>query len=457
MTGRGFAFVSVFIVCILVVPMIAGAAESPQLSETAYIYLPLILNNFDGMTGGGISRVSISSEGGEGSSNSHNASLSSDGRYVVFVSEASDLVLDDANGYEDVFVHDQQTGTTSLVSLASDGTQGNGYSWYPDLSDDGRFVTFMSNANNLVADDTNGLPDIFLHDLNSGETSLISVATDGTHANSLSFYATISGEGRYIAFESLASNLVPSDTNGSADIFVHDTQSGDTYLVSVASDGTQANGGSSYPDISSDGRFITFGSGATNLVPDDTNGEDDIFFHDRQTGETTLISAAWDGALGNGLTYFPRISSDGRYVSFQSQATNLVPDDANGEFDVFVRDRQTGDTILVSKASNGTHGNAGSFHHAISADGHTVAFVSSATNLVPGDMNGWDDIFVHDLLTGETELVSKDDDGTQGNGDSARASISASSHYVVFDSAADNLVPNDTNSADDVFVHDLGD
>jgi hypothetical protein len=456
MTKKRLTLIKILLVIIFVVPVVAEAEFTLQLEETTYIYMPLTMKNARGPLAGTTIRISIASDGDEGNGRSYHAAISSTGRYIAFVSGATDMVPDDTNGYEDVFVHDRQTGNTTLVSVASDGTQANNASMNPDISADGRYVVFTSLATNLISDDTNPLFDIFVHDLVSGETSLISKASDGTQGNGISFYSTISSGGRYVAFESLANNLVADDTNGQMDIFVHDQQSGDTVLVSVASDGTQSNGSSTYADMSSDGRFVSFGSAATNLVPDDTNGQDDIFVHDRQTGETTLISLAWDGSQGNGLSYYPRISADGRYVSFQSTASNLVSDDSNGDFDVFVHDRQTEDIVLVSKASDGTYGNGGSFHHAISGDGHTVAFISTGTNLVSGDTNGQSDVFVHDLLTGQTRIVSLASEGTQGNGDSSRAFISADGRYVVFDSVANNLVANDTNGVDDVFVHDLG-
>jgi Tol biopolymer transport system component len=261
-----------------------------------------------------------------------------------------------------------------------------------------------------------------------------------------------------VVFTSLATNLVVGDTNGFMDVFVHDRDTGETSRVSVASDGTQANDHTYWPAVSADGRYMAFHSMATNLVAGDTNGFGDVFVHDRDTGETARLSMAFDGAQGNGLSAYPFVSGDGRYVAFISWASNLVPGDTNGTSDIFVHDRDTGETTRVSVASDGTQGNgqSGQWHHAISADGRYVAFRSFASNLVPGDTNNNHDIFVHDRETGETTRVSVASDGTEGNGFSSDADISADGRYVAFESTANNLVPGDTNNSFDVFVHDQG-
>jgi len=350
-------------------------------------------------------------------------SISAEGRHVAFQSTASKMVPGDTNGKCDIFVHDRQTGQTERVSVASDGTQGNGGSAFPSISADGRYIAFISDATNLVPGDTNDSRDVFVHDRQTGETVLVSVASDGTQANARSGDPSISADGRYVAFPSWASNLVPGDTNNTGDILVHDRQTRQTTRVSVASDGTEGDGWSGDPSISADGRYVAFGSGARNLVPGDTNNTDDIFVHDRQTGQTTCVSLTSEGAQGDKHSTFPSISADGRYVAFRSDATNLVPGDTNDLDDIFVHDRQTGQTTCVSVASDGTQGERGSRSlwvdastgapevfgsrsPSISADGRYVAFESDAINLVPDDPNYWDDIFVHDQQTGQTTRVS---------------------------------------------------
>jgi Tol biopolymer transport system component len=231
-------------------------------------------------------RVSVSSDGGQGEDgHSLRPSISADGRYVAFASGASNLASGDTNGYDDIFVHDRQTGQTTRVSVASDGSQENGSSWSPSISADGRYVAFASEASNLVSGDTDGYDDVFVHDRQMGQTTRVSVASDGTQGNHDSGHwggSSISAGGRYVAFESWASNLVDSDTNSYDDVFVHDRQTGHTARVSVTSDGTQGNGESrGYPSISADGRYVAFESGASNLVSGDTNDYSDVFVHER--------------------------------------------------------------------------------------------------------------------------------------------------------------------------------
>ncbi len=285
------------------------------------------------------------------------------------------------------------------VSVASDGVQGNDNSRFPSISANGRYVAFYSIASNLVNGDTNGSQDIFVHDRQSGSTTRLSVASDGTQANDSSWGTSVSADGRYVAFDSLASNLVGGDTNGEVDIFVHDRQAGATSRVSVASDGTQANDSSYSSSISDDGRYVAFSSYAQNLVSGDTNGLPDIFVHDRQTGTTSHVSVASDGTHGNSGSYGPSISADGAFVAFHSDANNLVSGDTNDTFDVFMHDLQTGATNRVSVASDGTQGDYSSGDPSISADGRYVAFSSYAQNLVSGDTNGSEDVFVHDRGT----------------------------------------------------------
>jgi Tol biopolymer transport system component len=295
-------------------------------------------------------------------------------------------------------VHDRRTGKTTRVSVASDGTGANFNSYSPALSADGRFVAFDSWASNLVDDDTEGWSDIFVHDRRTGKTTRVSVANNGTKGDSSSFDPAISADGRFVAFSSFASNLVTDDTNAAPDVFVHDRKIGQTTRVSVATGGGQANNYSVVPQLSGDGRYVAFGSDASNLVADDTNGAGDIFVHDRQTGRTTRVSVATGGAQANALSFSPAISANGRYVAFSSFASDLVTDDTNGAPDVFVHSLQTGQTTRVSVANSGTQGDSSSFYPAISADGRFVAFSSFASNLVPDDTNNELDIFVRDRL-----------------------------------------------------------
>jgi len=337
-------------------------------------------------------------------------------------------------------VHETVTGVTIRVSVDSSGNQGNGSSEDPSISSDGRYVAFHSWASNLVAGDTIGAQDIFFHDSVTGETSRVSVDSSGNQGNGHSFSPSISSDGRYVAFWSMAGNLVPGDTNGDVDVFVHDTVTGETSRVSVDSSGNQGNGFSYWPSISSDGRFVAFVSWASNLVAGDTNGAWDVFVHDTVTGETSRVSVDSSGNQGNGDSFSPSISSDGRYVAFHSWASNLVAGDKNEVNDVFVHDTVTGVTTRVSVNSSGKQGKGSSENPSISSDGRFVAFHSNATNLVAGDTNGAYDVFFHDTVTGVTSRVSVDSSGNQGDDVSYSPSISSDGRYVAFSSEATNLV-----------------
>jgi len=425
-----------------------------------------------GTPSGTTTRVSVDSSGNEANGHSCWPAIGADGRYVAFQSYASNLVPGDTNDASDVFVHDRLTGVTERVSVDSAGNQGSGWSEFPAISADGRYVAFESEASNLVSGDTNWVPDVFVHDRLTGATERVSVDSAGNQGNSWSELPAISADGRYVAFQSYAFNLVPGDTNG-ADVFVHDRQTGVTERVSVNSAGNQANSDSWSPAISADGRYVAFDSGASNLVAGDTNYALDVFVHDRQTGVTQRVSVDSAGNQGNDYSWseFPTISADGRYVAFQSHAFNLVPGDTNDASDVFVHDRLTGVTERVSVDSAGNQGNTWSDLSAISADGRYVVFDSDASNLVSGDTNSTWDVFVHDRLTGATERVSVHSAGNEGNGSSwdrinfspyrsVVSAISADGRYVAFQSYASNLVEGDTNGANgasDVFLHDLGD
>jgi Tol biopolymer transport system component len=398
-------------------------------------------------------RMSVSSAGEQGNSDSCYPAISADGWYVAFKSAASNLVPGDANGTWDIFVQDRLTGVTERVSVSTAGDEGNDQSDYPDISADGRYVAFISSASNLVPGDTNGAWDIFVHDRVTGVTERVSVSTAGDEGNDRSDYPAISDDARYVAFDSNASNLGSDDTNGNWDVFVHDRVTGATERVSVSSTGEQGNDFSYYAAISADGRYIAFASDASNLVSGDTNGQGDVFVHDRLTNATERASVSAAGEEANGNSTGAAISADGRYVSFLSSASNLVSGDTNGAWDIFVHDRLTGATERVSVTSTGEEGNVSSANpSSTSADGRYVAFPSEASNLVPDDTNATADVFVHDRLTGASERVSLSAAGEEANAGSGGAAISADGRCVAFQSEASNLVSGDTNGIFDIFV-----
>ncbi len=293
-----------------------------------------------------------------------------------------------------------------------------------------------------------------------GTTVRVSVSSSGAQASpgiADDFTPSISADGRYVVFTNVADNLAPGDANGKTDVFVRDRMLGTTELVSVSSTGEIGNSWSGGSSISSDGRYVAFNSSSDNLVIGDTNGAVDVFVRDRLLGTTELVSvsstgeqADADSSLG-GLT----ISADGRYVVFDSRATNLVAGDTNGHNDVFVRDRQSGTTERISVSSTGDPGNFNTVGGvSISADGRYVAFASASTNLVESDTNGAIDVFVRDRKLGTTELVSVSSTGAQGHGLSFPPVISADGRFVAFRSSASNLVDGDTNNGTDIFIRD---
>lgn len=401
-------------------------------------------------------RVSVDSQGNQGQLWSESAAISEDGRYVAFSSYSANLVVGDTNNLSDIFVHDRQTGTTERVSVSSQGAEANHHCVSPAISADGRIIAFDSSATNLVTGDTNGENDVFVHDRLTGITERVNLSSQGVEANYISGGPSISGDGNLVAFESVANNLVPGDTN-SYDIFVRDRQAGTTTRVSVDSQGLEGNGYSQKAAISSDGRFVAFHSTARNLVPNDTNAIWDVFVHDRQTGVTERVSVDSQGVEGNYISTYPSISGDGRFVAYYSASTNLIPNDLNNTGDIFVHDRQSHETERVSVGQFGIEADSGSQYASISADGQHVAFHSYATNLVPGDTNFVEDIFVHHRASGLTERVSVSSTGQQGDYLSTYASISSDGRHVAFYSEASVLIPSDTNWYGDIFVHDRWD
>ena len=415
----------------------------------------LLLNTLTLATEPQTERISVSSLGVEGTSASQGAALSGNGRYVVFSSDASNLVDGDTNS-RDIFVRDRQNGTTELVSVASDGTQANRPASFPAISGNGRFIVYESEADNLVPGDTNEASDIFCYDRQNGTTFLVSLTSDGSQANGDSFTPSTSSDGRYVTFTSLANNLVEGDTNGDRDVFVRDLQTGTTERISVSSEGVQGNSasgglGAGPGRISGDGRYVVFGSFAGSLTPDDNNLRDDVFLRDRTLGTTVRASVSGDGAEGNDHSLYGDASDDGRYVVFHSASNNLVPEDTNDEMDIFLRDVVAGTTTRISLGLEGAEADDRSEFARISADGSIVTYQSLAANLVTGDTNSLRDIFVQELSGGTAARVSLAGGGGQANSHSSFPSISDDGGGVAYQSLAANLVPDDNNEAFDVF------
>jgi Tol biopolymer transport system component/subtilisin-like proprotein convertase family protein len=392
---------------------------------------------------------------GGGSSSTSPNSLSTDGRYVVFTSVAGNLVANDSNNAQDVFLRDRTTGITTLISRTSTGSSGNSYSDQPSISSDGRYVVYVSSASNLVAGDNNSTSDVFSYDRVMGTTTLVSHTNTGTSGNNVSNSAVISSDGRFIAFGSSGSDLVANDSNNQYDVFVWDRQTSNVTLVSHTSTGSSSNGYSYPTSISNDGRYVVFSSTASNLVTGDGNSAADVFLWDRQIDTINLVSRASTGSSGISQFDRPVISGDGNYVVFASNANNLVTGDGNGAADVFLWERQTGNVTLVSRTSTGNSGNSSSTAPVISHDGRYVAFASEASNLTAGDSNFTTDVYVYDRQTNTVKLISHTNTGSSGNSYATAPVMSADGQYIVFSSGASNLASSDINGGSaDVFLWD---
>jgi Tol biopolymer transport system component len=557
----------------------AGSNNVPSVS------LPAHLNVFvRDRTNGTTTLASVNLNGAGGNGNSFPMGISTNGRYALFESVASDLVAGDTNGVSDIFVRDLIAGTTTLVNVSTNAGCADGVSRSPTISPDGRFVAFFSAADNLVANDTNGIPDVFLRDLQAATTTVVSVGAQATNSLLLnsSEAPEISADGRYVAFYSTATNLVAGVAT-SGEIYVRDTLAGSTiwastnartlattilsnsniisYNHALSADGKFvafvtstdpanisydhglvlrfsldtgltdiiytnaavtfasgaedihnldmspdgrfvayiANGGSNnfalttsiylwdsqtgsntlisvntnntvslnamcdWPSVDTSGRYVAFLSSATNLVTNSLSGQYQyhLYLRDVQAGITSLLDKDTN-AIGSSVapSTIPRMNAAGGVIAFESPDANIVANDRNHDSDVFLLDTGAGSVELVSArdptlASSTANGSSAASTFSLNGDGRYVAFTSDADNLVPSDTNGVRDIFVRDLFTGQAVLASVGTNGNAANGPSSEPAISGNGRYVAFSTTASNLALNDTNRAQDVFVHDL--
>jgi len=397
-----------------------------------------------------------------GNSTSDIPSVSSDGRYVAFQSLATDLVANDTNGAMDIFVLDRLFQTTQRISVSSSGTEANSGSANSSISPDGRWVVYESDATNLVTGDSNGLTDIFLYDRQTSQTTRVNVATGGAQATGgPSTQPHVSNNGEKIVYESLATNLISNDGNNFQDIFMYTLTGATTVRVNVSqvNPTTPPNGDSFSPYISAGGQFVTFASVAENLVANDDNDFcgafscGDIFVRNLTAGVTEIVSLRSDGLQGTQSSSEPAISSDGRWVVFESDADNLdtVVPDTNFVTDIFLRDRTTNQTRRVSLGPGNTEG---LFPHTtpnISDDGNWIAF-TTASAFVAGDLNGYEDIYRYSRVNGALIVASVPEAGGEANESSTEADVSGDGQRIVFSSFATNLTANDDNNTADVFI-----
>ncbi|MFH9421583.1 TolB family protein [Streptomyces sp. NPDC017529] len=409
-------------------------------------------------------RASVTADGTQAEGGSAGSALSADGRYVTFDSTAANLVPGDTNGQPDIFVKDLKTGVVERVNVASDGTQADSWSSSPTISADGRYVAFASDAANLVPGDTNADTDIFVRDRRTGRTESVTLDGRPPQGRQGSQMPVISANGRSVAFASSRADLVPGDTNGAQDIFVRDRGTGTVTRVSVSVTGEQANGPSAAPVLSYDGRKVGFISKAQNLPPAPAQaapGEPGprrphsypFFLHDLDTGRTSVASLSSAGETVG--AWNASLSPDGRHAVFSSQYAEVVPGHPAGKADLFVRDLAKGTTAQMTYTYDGKQPQKGrSGNGVLSADNRRLFFESSVPDLVRDDTNGAQDVFVRDMRTGAVERVSQAAGGsTPDPGWSSHPSTDATGRLAAFDSDAATLVPGDTNGATDVFVH----
>ncbi|MEW5852343.1 MAG: hypothetical protein AB2A00_26365 [Myxococcota bacterium] len=382
-----------------------------------------------------VDRLSIGQNLASPDGDSDHPVISADGRYVAFSSAATNLVPSDINGAVDVFLHDRVLGTTSRVSAGEGGVEANGSSNQPAISADGRYVAFSSAATNLVPDDDNGVADIFIKDWHTGAVQRVTAS-----ANADCTEPAMSADGRVVAFVSASDSLVTGDDNALPDVFVHDTVTVTTTRVSVSSDGTGALGGASgTPVLSGSGRLVAFASDATNLIADDTNGVTDVFLHDRLTGTTTRIST------GPARSHSPALSANGRTLALVTTVSGTAVETLQ-VFDLWTGAPPTGVHTVDGAPPNGPL-----LAPSLSAGGRYVALASTASNLLSDDTVARL-VYVQDLGNGQTEQASASRLNQSPDDDSDTPALSGDGLHVAFTSRAGNLVLGDGPGTLDVFA-----
>lgn len=398
-------------------------------------------------------KCSVTSSGSLSNGPSDVGAVDDSGQLVVFDSVAGNLTPNLPNGQRQVFLRNRALGTTTLVSYTTPGVGGAAFSYGASISADGTTVCFESSVSQFVPGDTNSSSDIFVRHLPTGQIVLASRSAAGALANASSSEAEISADGTKVVFQSWATNLVSGDANGSLDVFLKDLVTSAITRLSATSAGASANGPSSMATISTDGTCVAFESGASNLVPNDTNNNGDIFVRDLLTGVTSLESAALGGGPSNAYSFGPRLSANGRFVAFTSYATNLIaggPNTVNAR--IYVRDRVTGVTSRVNYDHTGGDALGDCSAVGVSDDGRYVWFLSGAVLLVPGDQDNHTDLFVRDMTTGTNRKLTVGFDGGTAGEDTKFASISRNRSYVTFSSYANRLIPGDLDTLQDVYM-----
>lgn len=371
---------------------------------------------------------------------SHGRAISANGRWFVFRSNATNLVPGVVSPFTQVFLRDRLTGNTELISR-NGANPGNGFSLNPSVSDDGRYVVFSSSATNLIENDSNGVDDIFVHDRVTGTNYRASVGPQGQEGSAASNHPAISGDGHVVAFTSSSPEFTSGPNGDFPQAYVRVQAEGLTELVSRTATGMPGMGVSRDIALSANGRFVAFESEVTNLVATPTNSFGDIFVRDRQTGAIEHVSLRSNGTPGSGSSNDPSISADGRFVSFATAAA-LDPTDTNNSLDGYVRDRTMGLTSRTTLAHDLSQIPTGAVQVVLSADGKWVAFASTAAGIVPGVPSGTTHVYLRQLSTGQVRLISANNNGTLANGSSDFPALGGNAATVGLRSSATNWNPN---------------
>ena len=399
-------------------------------------------------------RVSRNPFGVDTNGASSDPSIADDGRSVAFTSVATNLTsFVDGNQSADIFVHETLFSGNTRVSVSSAGVEANGPSRSACLSGNGRFVAFESDATNLVAGDGNGYSDIFLHDLSNSRTTRVSVSSNGMEGDLPSFAPSISDDGRYVAFLSMASNLVANDNNQYIDVFVHDRLTRRTTRANVAANGTEADDDTLEATISGDGSFLAFTTSASNLVASPPTFQHDIYLRELASTNIERVDPGLSGVPANAGCFSPAISDDARFIAFHSSATNLVAADRNGHVDVFRYDRNTNTTVRVSLTAADSEPNADCRNATISDDGRFIAFASRASNMLPRDSFA-NDVFVRDVVRGRSSVHTLTSDGLLAQEENDSPMLAGCGRFVAFASLDDGLSPADVNGVRDIMIHE---
>jgi hypothetical protein len=402
--------------------------------------------------------ASRNSYGEAGNDESRNPTISANGKVIFFTCDATNLIINDSNQVEDVYTAAWPFSYCERQSVTWNGGETLQPSYNATgISADGRYVVFISQADDIVQNDNNGYADTFIRDRWRGTTALASVNEEGDQANLSSRFAALSLDGQYVIFSTASSNLVDDDRNQTHDVFVKNMRNGEVSLVSIASDGTQGNdrSGEAPHQASAQASVIAFESKASNLVSNDTNKRIDVFVHDRETATTSRVSVGPRNEQARLQSSLGGMSADGRFVTFTTAAYSFEDGFDENSY-VFLRDLHKNTTTLVSLNNKGERPNRGAGRSSLSATGRFMAFPSSSTNLDDRCTDGTAQIYVLDRQTGKSALVSCDDQGNAGDDHSAAPRISASGRFIAFHSRASNFADVETHGVYQVYIADMG-